>query len=215
MDQIHSITLVLLLITVAVSYKGFKDPVFFDRYKFILQAIKNGERIRFWSSGFLHVDWQHLVFNMFTLVVFANSVIYTLGGLYFVLIYFGSLFAGNWWTYRYRYQEKNYSAVGASGAVTGVVYASIILYPDMKLMLLFLPIPLPAYIFGMLYLFYAVYGMKNQWGNIGHAAHLGGAIAGLLITILLVPSLIWEAWKILSLLGVPILLMFIKPPKKI
>ena len=99
-----------------------------------------------------------------------------LGTVGFLAIYFGSLLAGSLYSYSYHKKEPYYSAVGASGAVSGVVYSCIMLYPEMELGLILIPIPIPGYIFGVLYLLYSIYGMKNRVGNIGHSAHLGGAI---------------------------------------
>ena len=104
--------------------------------------------------------------------------------------------------------------MGASGAVTGIVYSSIILFPEMKLIMLFLPIPLPAYVFGICYLIYSIYGMNKNLGNIGHTAHFGGAIAGLLVTILIKPQIIDKNLWVIIIMMFP-LLFFIINSKKI
>jgi membrane associated rhomboid family serine protease len=90
--------------------------------------------------------------------------------------------------------------VGASGAVSGVVFSAVLLYPEMKMMLLFFPIPLPGYILASLYLIYTIWGMKKQRDNIGHTAHFGGAVSGLLSTIAFVPSVVVDAGFTLALL---------------
>ncbi len=91
--------------------------------------------------------------------------------------------------------------MGASGAVSGIVYSSILLFPEMKLVFIFFPIPLPSYIFGVVYILYSIYGMKKDNDNIGHTAHLGGAIAGSLITILIKPSIIVnQTWLVVFLI---------------
>jgi membrane associated rhomboid family serine protease len=105
--------------------------------------------------------------------------------------------------------------VGASGAVTGIVYSSIILFPEMKLIMLFLPIPLPAYVFGICYLLYSIYGMNKNLGNIGHTAHFGGAIAGLLVTILIKPQIIDENLWVIILMMFPLLFFIINSKKRI
>jgi membrane associated rhomboid family serine protease len=104
--------------------------------------------------------------------------------------------------------------VGASGAVTGIVYSSIILFPEMKLIMLFLPIPLPAYVFGICYLIYSIYGMNKNLGNIGHTAHFGGAIAGLLVTILIKPQIVDEKSLGNNTYDVPIAFLYYKFKKK-
>ena len=197
----------IIIANVLVSMKGFKEYSFLDNYKFQVGKILNGEKVRMISSGFLHVDWMHLGFNMYALYLFGGIVAGSLGNVNFILIYFGSLLAGNLYSLSYHKKEPYYSAVGASGAVSGVVYAAIMLYPDMTLMMFPLPIPIPGYIFGVGYLLYSIYGMKKQLGNIGHSAHLGGAIGGFALTLLLYPELITTHRNMVLLLAVPIVLL--------
>ena len=180
----------IIIANVLMSIKGFSDPVFFDRYKFQVQRVLGGEKIRMVSSGFLHVDWLHLGFNMYALYLFGKVVDSSFGTINFVLIYFASLLAGSMYSLYQHKTEPYYSAVGASGAVSGVIFSSIMLYPSMELIMLPIPVPIPGYVFGVGYLLYSIYGMKNQVGNIGHSAHLGGAIGGYLITLVLRPSVI-------------------------
>ncbi|WP_299008656.1 rhomboid family intramembrane serine protease [uncultured Tenacibaculum sp.] len=180
----------LIIANVLMSIKGFSDPVFFERYKFQVQRVLGGEKIRMISSGFLHVDWLHLGFNMYALYLFGKVVDSSFGTLNFVLIYFASLLAGSMYSLYQHKKEPYYSAVGASGAVSGIIFSSILLYPSMELIMLPIPVPIPGYVFGIGYLLYSIYGMKNQVGNIGHSAHLGGAIGGYLITLVLRPSVI-------------------------
>ncbi|WP_425659275.1 rhomboid family intramembrane serine protease [Tenacibaculum ascidiaceicola] len=184
------IIIILIVANVLVSLKGFSDAAFFDRYKFQVQKILGGEKVRMLTSGFLHVDWLHLGFNMYALYLFGKVVDSSFGTLNFVLIYFVSLIAGSMYSLYQHKRVPYYSAVGASGAVSGVIFSSIMLYPGMELIMLPIPIPIPGYVFGVGYLLYSIYGMKNQVGNIGHSAHLGGAIGGYLITLLLRPSVI-------------------------
>ncbi|MDA9622169.1 rhomboid family intramembrane serine protease [Flavobacteriaceae bacterium] len=199
---------IIIIITCIFSIKGFKDLIFFNKYKFHIQSIKKGEKYRMWSSAFLHADYSHLFFNLFTLWVFSGAILMQLGEFYYVIIYSLSLYFGNFFTLKQHKNEVLYSAVGASGAVTGIVYSSILLFPEMKLALLFFPVPLPSYVFGLCYILYSIYGMKKNTGNIGHSAHLGGAIAGMIITILIKPSiLIDQTWLVLLLLT-PFLILY-------
>lgn len=205
-----NLSLILVIAAnVVVSVKGFNDFSFFERYKFNIGAIQRGEHIRSITSGFLHVDFTHLIFNMITLYFFAPIVISYFGGGKFLVIYFISLLAGSVLASIFHRKEYHYSAVGASGAVTGILYSAILLRPDMKLFLFFIPIPIPAYIFGIGYLLYSIYGMKNRLGNIGHTAHFGGAIGGYLMTLILMPSLLFEETLMVILLAVPIVILFI------
>lgn len=203
------IILILIVANVLVSYKGFNDIVFFDRYKFQIQKILNGEKLRMLTSGFLHVDWMHLGFNMYALYLFGKVVVGNFGVSYFLLIYFGSLLAGSMYSLYQHKKEFYYSAVGASGAVSGVVFSSIMLYPDMELIMLPIPIPLPGYVFGIGYLLYSIYGMKNQVGNIGHSVHLGGAIGGYILTLILKPSVIGNNTLMIGVIGVIIVGLFL------
>ncbi len=203
------IVLLLILANVLVSMKGFKDRVFFERYKFQVGPVLKGDKLPMLTSGFLHVDVSHLLFNMLTLYFFADPVIDYLGVPKFLAVYFGSLLAGSLFALNFHKKEPYYSAVGASGAVMGIVYSAILLNPTMSLYLFFIPIPIPAYIFGVGYLLYSMFGMKNQWGNIGHSAHIGGAIGGYLLTILMYPSVLSEHTFMVLILAVPIVLMFI------
>ena len=192
-----------------MSLKGFNDFSFFEKYKFNIGGVRRGEQIRMLSSGFLHVDQMHLFFNMITLYFFADAVVGYLGTTGFITVYFGSLIFGNLLSLYFHKNEYHYSAVGASGAVTGVLFSAILLYPEMSLYLFFIPIPIPAYVFGIGYLLYSIYGMKNRVGNIGHDAHFGGAIGGYIITLVLASWLLKEHTLMVILLAIPIVLLFI------
>lgn len=198
----------IIVANALISYKGFNDLYFFRKYEFHVGSIRSGEQIRMLSSGFLHVDMMHLIFNMLTLYFFAPVVIGLLGTFSFVLIYFGSLIFGNLLTMLFHKNDYSYRAVGASGAVTGVLYSAILLQPDMMLGVFFI-IPMPAYIFGILYLLYSIYGMRAKNDNIGHTAHFGGAIGGYLITLIKQPSLFTDQTFMVILLAIPILILFV------
>ncbi len=209
MLDIAIVTLVIIAANVIISLKGFNDFSFFEKYKFNIASIRRGEQIRMLTSGFLHVDTTHLLFNMLTLYFFANIVINALGTVRFLLLYLASLLVGNLLSFYFHKEEYHYSAVGASGAVTGVLYSAILFYPDMSLFLFFIPIPIPAWIFGLLYLLYSIYGMKKRIGNIGHDAHLGGAIAGYALTLLFMPGLLETNLWIVLVLALPIGILFV------
>ncbi|MFH6937684.1 rhomboid family intramembrane serine protease [Flavobacterium sp. FlaQc-30] len=203
----NTILIGIIVANVLISYKGFNDLSFFRKYEFHVGSIRAGEQIRMLSSGFLHVDMMHLIFNMLTLWFFAPVVLQWLGTFSFVLVYFGSLIFGSLLTMLFHKNDYNYRAVGASGAVTGVLYSAILLQPDMMLGIFFV-IPMPAYLFGILYLLYSIYGMRAKNDNIGHTAHFGGAMGGYLITLIKVPSLIVDHSLMVILLAIPILILF-------
>lgn len=209
MNNLSVVTMAIIAANILVSLKGFNDTYFFDRYKFGIGAIKAGQKERMLTSGFLHVDISHLFFNMFTLYFFAEVVINGFGSGRFLIIYFISLVAGSLLALFFHKNEPYYSAVGASGAVTGILYAAILLEPQMQLGIMFIPIPLPAYVLGIGYLLYSIYGMKSRLGNIGHTAHFGGAVGGYLSTLVFMPSLLVTDTFMVVILALPIVLLFI------
>ncbi len=208
MGDFDLVTILVIAANVIFSFKGFKDHSFFEKYKFNSAAVKRGEKIRILTSGFLHVDSAHLFLNMLTLFFFADIVITSLGSISFLLIYFASLLIGNLLSYYFHKNELQYNAVGASGAVSGIIYAGILLYPEMSLYMFFIPIPIPGYVFGIGYMLYSIYGMKNRIGNIGHDAHFGGAVGGYILTLILVPQLFTTSLLMVILLAIPIVLLF-------
>ena len=205
-----SIPVILLIsFNVLVSYKGFTESRFFERYKFSVLELHHQQYYRLLSSGFLHVDSPHLIFNMFALYIFGDVVIQTTGVFLFMLIYMLSLLAGNYFTYVNHKNESSYSAVGASGAVSGIVYSSILIFPKMELYLIFFPIPMPGYLFGILYLLYTLFGMKSRRDNIGHTAHFGGAVSGFAITLIIFPSLIYTQTNLILLMLIPLVVYLV------
>ncbi|MHA7943814.1 rhomboid family intramembrane serine protease [Formosa sp. 3Alg 14/1] len=208
MGNLSLVTIVIIVANVIISMKGFNDFSFFEKYKFNVGAINRGEKLRIFSSGFLHVDTSHLFFNMFTLYFFADVVVSFLGNFNFIVVYVVSLVLGSLLSLYFHKNEYQYSAVGASGAVTGILYSAILLQPNMSLYMFFIPIPIPAYVFGIGYLLYSIYGMKNRVGNIGHDAHFGGAIGGYITTLILLPMLFKTNLLMVGLLAIPIIILF-------
>ena len=158
--NISIFTLIIIALTALCSFKGFKERSFFESYKFNVGGVKRGEKLRMLVSGFLHVDLQHLLFNMITLYFFADHVIYSVGPFYFFLIYFGSLIFGNLLSYYFHKNESYYSAVGASGAVTGILYAAILLYRNGIILVFY------SYSYPILYCWSRVYALFHLWNEI-------------------------------------------------
>ena len=206
--MMNTVLLVIMAITALVSFKGFGDLAFFRKYEFHIGSIRAGEQYRMVTSAFLHADIGHLAFNMLTLYFFAPVVYNYLGNFSFVVVYFGSLIAGSLLTLLFHKNDYSYRAIGASGAVIGVLYSAILLQPDMNLYLFFIPIPIPAYLFGIGYLLYSIYGMKSKSDNIGHTAHFGGAIGGYVITILKQPEMLTDNTLMVVILAIPIVVLF-------
>lgn len=214
------ITILILGITVVFSYIAFSNAALFDRYKFQPQAILQGKQYdRLLTSGFLHVDLTHLLFNMLTLYFFANVVIgflgSQLGGLpngsvAFAVIYLAAIIGGNLLALLFQKDNPRYSAVGASGGVSGILFASIVIYPDLELYLFFF-LPMKGWVFAFLYLGYSIYGMRKQLGNIGHEAHLGGAIVGLAAPLLIQPQLIQSSQVNIVGFQLPLVVLLLIP----
>jgi membrane associated rhomboid family serine protease len=207
MMDLNFVLIALIAVNVLVSYKGFNDMSFFRKYEFHIGSIRAGEQYRMFTSAFLHADFVHLFFNMFTLYMFAPVVIAYLGILSFALIYFASLVCGSLLTLYFHKNDYSYRAIGASGAIMGILYAAILLEPNNNLWLFFI-VPLPAYVFGIGYLLYSIYGMRAKNDNIGHTAHFGGAIGGYLITLTTVPGMIYDNTLMVILLAIPIVILF-------
>ena len=191
---------ILLAVTVFVSYRALKNPLLFNRLKFNVNAVQNGEYYRLLTAGFIHVDYNHLFFNGFTLFIFGGNTLYGLGSVNFIILYLISLLLGNGLAYYYHKSNPYYTAVGASGAIMGIVYSSILMFPDMQLAIIFFPIPFPAYIFGVGYLIYTLFGIKSQNDGIGHTAHFGGAIGGIICTLVFDPFVFEKSFNTLVLM---------------
>jgi membrane associated rhomboid family serine protease len=170
---------------------------------FIVDKILVGKEYkRLISSGFIHANWWHLGFNMMALYSFGSFIELYLGTFNFLLIYFASLIGGDLLSLFIHRNDGNYSALGASGAVFGVIYSSIILDPFSNISL-FMLMDLSAWAYGVLFIVVSIFGIKSQSGNIGHDAHLGGAIIGMLITIALRPMLLQTSLPTILVLLIP------------
>ncbi|MDZ7846649.1 MAG: rhomboid family intramembrane serine protease [Owenweeksia sp.] len=199
--------ILIILANVLVSLRGFRNQAFFNAWTFeVDRVLKQREWHRLLTSGFLHVSGSHLAFNMITLYFFAGSIEAYLGSISFMVIYFGSLIGGNLFSLFVHRHNDLYRAVGASGAVSGVVFAAIALFPGMELAFIFVPIPFPGWIYGVGFVLYSIYGIRSQRDNIGHEAHLGGAILGVVLALLYRPGLLQSNTLAIALILVPTLI---------
>jgi Uncharacterized membrane protein (homolog of Drosophila rhomboid) len=193
---------ILVIANFLVSYKGFKDHFFFDRFKFEVEKVtvyKDYKRLL--TAGFLHVSWMHLIFNMLTLFFFYGPVQGGLGTLPFLVIYFSSLVGGNLLSLMVYRKQGDYSSVGASGAINGVMFAAIALMPGMRIFGF-----IPGWVFGLLYVGVAIYGIRSRRDNIGHEAHLGGALIGMMVALLMYPQAFTDNWFTILVITVPTLI---------
>jgi membrane associated rhomboid family serine protease len=167
------------------------------------------------SSGFLHANLGHLFVNMFSLYSFGGSLEAVYGAAPLVAIYFSAILGGgllSLWLHR----DENYRALGASGGVCGVVYAAIFLFPGGSVMVFPLPVPIPSYAFAVLFIFISFFGMRGRWGNIGHDAHLGGAVIGLGTATALFPAIVAEnpiLWTVVMALSAGLFVYLYKRPR--
>lgn len=204
------IFLIILAACIAVSVKGFNDAAFFRKYMLNVGDISHRkEYYRMFTCGFLHDGWTHLAFNMITLYFFYSTPLMVLGGGAFLLIYAGGLVFSSWYSYTIHRRDYYYSAIGASGAVCAVLFSAIMLNPSMRMIIFPLPLPIPGWLFAVAYILITTFGMRNNKSRVGHSAHLGGAVIGIVLTLILKPYIIWEAPLLtggLTLLSVMLLL---------
>ena len=134
------------------------------------------------TAGWLHADAGHLLFNMLTLYFFADNVLRALGPVRFLILYFTSVVVAHIPTTIRHMNNPKYNSLGASGAVAAVMFSAIALYPGLKLSLLFLPIPIPGFVYAIGYLAYSAYASYRARDGVNHDAHFAGAIYGSLLT---------------------------------
>jgi len=190
-------TLIIIIITVLFSITAFNKTELMYRYNFNpYQVIKRNQWYRVITHAFLHANWGHLLINMFVLLSFGNALNMYINHyftnnttLIYLIIYTGGIIASTLPTLIKEKNNFNYNAVGASGAVSAIVFACIFFDPMNKIYF-FAIIPIPGIIFGILYLWYSNYMGKKNIDNIGHEAHFWGAIFGFIFPLILNPSLI-------------------------
>ena len=191
------ITYIIIAITCLVSVSAFSNRTLFAYLLFNGPMIRTHKQwYRFLSHAFLHADWVHLFMNMYVLWMFGKIVEGTFtdvfgmvkGEVCYFLLYFISIVASCFPSYQKHKDDSYYNSVGASGAVSAVMFASILLNPWMSLSLMFIPIPIPAPIFGVLYLVYCWYAAKHSRDNVAHDVHYWGSLFGLVFTLTILPN---------------------------
>jgi membrane associated rhomboid family serine protease len=194
------ITLFIILITCIVTLTGFKNGKVVDALIFWPPAItKKQQYYRFITCGLIHADYMHLIFNMLTLYFFGTIMeAYYQGQLglqkwYYLALYIGALIVSNIPTYIKHRHDYDYRSLGASGAVSAVLFAFILLRPWQRIIVLVFPVP--AIIYGGLFLFYSAYMSRKGGDNVNHDAHFYGALFGILFTIAIRPEVVEIFWN--------------------
>jgi membrane associated rhomboid family serine protease len=201
-------SLLLIAVTCAVSYAGFRNPEVEEKYIFRPESILAGkEYYRLVTSAFLHSGWGHLVWNMVGLYVFGRLIEWSLGVKDLLLIYFGAVIGGGLLSL-YVHRHHDYLAYGASGGVSGIVFAYLLLFPGAGIALYF-AVPIPGWLYAIGFMLGSFVALKKAKDNIGHDAHLGGAIVGLLIAAALHPQAARYNWTIFLLVLVPAILLLV------
>ena len=184
------LTLAVLALTAGISLQGFRSRAFLLRWLFEPAAIiERRQWGRLVSSGFLHGGWAHLFFNMYTLWSFGRILEFVHGPRAFLVIYFTAIVGGNLVSLYLHRTEANYRALGASGGVSGVIFAVIFLFPAGSIRLMFIPVDIPSWLFAIGFVVGSYVMLRGQVGNIGHDAHLGGALCGLAAAVSLFPEI--------------------------
>jgi len=187
------ITHILLVVSIFLSWKAFNDKFFFHQLAFSPYEVKhNGKWFKVISHAFIHADFTHLLFNMFVLWQFGEAMelrmkshFGMMGGFYFTLLYFGGVLFSTILSFSRHQNNSSYISVGASGAISALIFAGIIMMPEMKLAPIFFPFPIPGFIFGFLYITAEIIMDKIGKTNIAHDAHLFGALFGMIFISLL------------------------------
>ena len=189
-----NIVSIIIVITVLISFQANKNPDLKQRFLYIPYQLKhNNEYYRLISHIFIHADISHLAFNMISLYFLGSTLSYyfidyyglQLGTSYLLILYFAGAIFASLPSFLKQQDNSAYRSLGASGAVSAVIFAAILWDPSLSLGILFIPFPIPAYIFGPIYLAVEYFSMKRGGTGIAHDAHLGGAVFGILFVLLL------------------------------
>lgn len=180
--------LLVILLNLVVTLLFFQRE---DKHNFLFSpyAISQNEGYRGWIyAHFSHANWMHLLFNMITFYFFAPVIVEQMGPIFMLALYGVAGLASDLAVYAMRHKDPRYACLGASGSVSGILFASIILYPQMKLYLMFIPIGIPGPVFAIAYLALSFYMARRGGDGVSHEAHIGGALAGLAVTAVMAPA---------------------------
>lgn len=209
-------TYLILGITALCTWWAFSRPEIFQRLIFRPDRIlRDREYHRLFSSALIHADWMHFAFNAIAFASFGETIEAVYGTITLVALYLGSILGGSVLALLI-HRHDDYSAVGASGGVCGLVFAAVFLLPGMEMGMLFVPIPIPGWLFAIVFLLVTFFGIKSQRGNIGHDAHLGGALVGLAMATVWYPRIVLSSLPLLgavALLTLGFLIWLVRDPR--
>ena len=200
MRDYPTMSLLILVSTVIVSLAGlYLSPAIIERSLLRPYWLKrNGEYERLITSGFVHADLWHLIFNMLTFYFFAFALENRIGSLKLLTLYLLGLVLSDLGTYFKHRDNPEYASLGASGAISAVLFASIVYFPGQSLYILPFPFPIPAPLFAVAYLAYTYYSARHPTGRINHDAHLGGALTGLAFVAVTTPSAYGDLMRVIG-----------------
>lgn len=201
-----NITLMLIAVTAITSILAFSQPQLIEHLLFYPYRMwRTKEWHRLVSCSFIHADWGHLLFNMFALYSFGSYVEESFNYLFegygrtlYVVMYFGAVALADSYNLFTQKNNPSYRSLGASGGVSAIIFSFILLNPFGKIYIFFIPIGIPAFVFGPLYLLYSVYMAKQGTDNVGHIAHFTGSIVGFVLPILFYPNLLPRFVQLIS-----------------
>ncbi|RZL33961.1 MULTISPECIES: rhomboid family intramembrane serine protease [Pedobacter] len=197
--SIAPVASIIFVFTIVTSLYAFYDQSLYGKFMLHPYSVSKGKNVyTLITSGLIHADWMHLFFNMFTFYAFGFALEQMMGSWQFGLMYFLALILSDLPTVFRHKDDFHYNSLGASGAISGVLFSFILFNPMAGIGILFLPFSIPAVIFGGIYLAYCAYASKNSRDNINHDAHFFGALTGLIFTIIFVPGILQNFFAIIG-----------------
>jgi len=204
------LTIILIATIIAITIYAFNNTDFYEKYSFNIGAIKNEkEYYRIISSAFIHVDYTHLAFNMFSFYSFAEFLEIEYSSKVIFLSFILSVIGGGLFSLIKNWKNDSYTAVGASGGVCGIIYSSIFLMESSSIYIMFIPIPIPDYVYGVLFILVSYYLMKKGTDNIGHDAHIGGAFTGIIYAIYVIPWVFMQELPLILAMLIPFVVLYL------
>lgn len=205
------LTILVLLVTAGVSIVAFRRTDLQERLMFKPTEIFRAKQFeRLFTSGLIHADWGHLGMNSLSFYLFGRNIELAYGPMTLLVVYLAGIVGGSLLSLFVHRHEAEYRALGASGGVCGVIFASIFLLPEYSIAFLLFPVGIPAYVYAIIFLVTSFVAHRRRSDNIGHDAHLGGAIVGLLTATALYPAKIFaEPWMFAGVLGLSLGILFV------